>query len=249
MDLRSIIVDDEQQCVDTLSILLNDFCDGVEVVGTAHNVKSAYELILKKRPDIVFLDVEMPYASGFTLFEYFDNDIFFETIFTTAHDQYALKAFKFSALDYLLKPVRVRDLRDALGRVRKKKESALLQRKYETFKSNMESKRFEKIALPVKEGFLFVEVENIVRCQADANYTIVFLKSAKKILVSRTLKEFEEILTEANFFRTHKSHLVNLAFVRKFIRSKVSLLEMEDGSSVEVATRRRDKLLRRLTHL
>lgn len=240
-NIRAIIIDDEARAANALSTLLTEFCEGVEVVAIANDVREGYKAIQQHKPDVVFLDVELPGAVGFSLLDYFDK-IDFEIIFATAYNQYALKAFECSALDYLLKPVEIKKLRISLEKLRQKKELSLIQEKYNTLKDNIHKHKIAKIGLPTTDGLVFVKLEDIIRCEGENNYTTFFLNSQSKIVVSRTLKEYEDLLADSGFFRPHKSHLINLEHVRKLVRAKTSQLIMDDGSVVDVSVRKKESL-------
>jgi two-component system LytT family response regulator len=240
-NIRAVIIDDEQKAAQALQTLLTEFCEGVEVVAIAHDVPNGYKMIQQHKPDVVFLDVELPGAVGFSLLDYFDK-IDFEIIFATAYNQYALKAFECSALDYLLKPVEIKKLRISLEKLRQKKELSQIQEKYNTLKDNIQKHKIAKIGLPTSEGLVFVKIEDVIRCEGENNYTTFFLNNSTKIVISRTLKDYEDLLADSGFFRPHKSHLINLEHVKKFIRTKASQLIMDDGSVVEVSVRKKEAL-------
>ncbi|MFN0201954.1 MAG: LytR/AlgR family response regulator transcription factor [Bacteroidia bacterium] len=244
--VRALIIDDELNASNALNSLLTEFCQDVEVVDIQHNVPDGVKAIQLHKPDVVFLDIEMPGASGFSLLDYFDN-IDFQIVFATAYNQYALKAFECAALDYLLKPVQIKPLRNTLDRVRKQKMQPESQQKMEIVKENIQQKKITKIGLPANDGLLFVKIEDIIRCEGESNYTTFYLKDKTKIVVSKTLKEYENLLPESEFFRPHKSHLVNLFYIKKWIRTKTSQLVMEDNSLVDVAVRKKDELMTRLS--
>ncbi|MCW3463553.1 LytR/AlgR family response regulator transcription factor [Chitinophaga nivalis] len=248
-DIKAIIVDDEQHCIDALQTMLLKKCPGVNVIGSAKSVREAKELIDELQPDLVFLDVEMPYQNGFELLKLFDK-VFFEVIFTTAYEQYALKAIKFNALDYLLKPFSVKELQDALEKCREKH----LQRQkdnsvspLDVFMQNMKTlqQTHKKIALPTINGLVFMPVQNIVRCESTGNYTKIFFTDKKNLMVSRPLKEFEELLTDVDFFRVHNSHLINLQQMQSYIQGEGGFALMSDGTQVEVSRRRKADFLKR----
>lgn len=249
-DIKAIIVDDEQHCIDALQTMLVRKCPGVEVVGSAKGVKEAKELVDELHPDLVFLDVEMPHQNGFELLKLFDK-IGFDVIFTTAYEQYALKAIKFNALDYLLKPFSVKELQDALDKCREKKQ----QRQRDTnslspmdvFLQNMKTlqQSHKKIALPTINGLVFMPVQNIVRCESTGNYTRIFFTDKKNLMVSRPLKEFEELLADVDFFRVHNSHLINLQQMQSYIQGEGGFALMSDGAQVEVSRRRKADFLKR----
>ena len=249
-NIAAIIVDDEERHHDTLSKMLRTFCPEIELTGNAYSVKEATDLIYSKKPLLVFLDIEMPGGNGFTLFDSFDDPPF-EVIFTTAHDLYAINAIKYAALDYLMKPINIRELQSAIERAKKvilKKDNASSNQKIDVLKSNLklEDKRFTKIALPSTNGIDFIAADNIIRAEAERSYSNFYLKGGKKILVSKPLKDYESLLEECNFFRIHKSHMINLNHIEKYIKGKGGYVIMNDGSHVDVSVRKKDDLLNRL---
>lgn len=237
--MKACIVDDEKKGRDSLQHLLEENCKDVQVVGNAESVDSAYQLINKLQPDLVFLDVEMPQGSGFELLKRFEK-VNFKTIFVTAHNHYAIKAIKFAAIDYLLKPVDVDELVAAVENA--KRSSGQLHLQYTGLFENLESNRTGKLAVPVKDGVAFVHPKDIIRLQADGSYTHIFT-AGTKYTASRNIKEYEDILHELRFFRAHNSHLINLEHVRHFSRVDGYFAIMSDGSSVEVARRKKDLFL------
>ncbi len=248
--IKAIIVDDEGRHHKTLGKMLGNFCPEIEILGNAHNVAEAVSLILDKSPQIIFLDIEMPGGNGFTLFDHFEEPPF-EVIFTTAHDLYAINAIKYAALDYLMKPINIRELQDAVTRAVKiinKKGDTVSSEKINVLKSNLklEDQRFTKIALPSSDGIDFIEAEAIIRAEAERSYSNFYLQSGKKILVSKPLKEYEALLEQCNFFRVHKSHMINLTHLEKYVKGKGGYVIMKDGSHVDVSVRKKDDLLNRL---
>ena len=248
--IRAVLLDDEPKNTDILVKMLAGFCPEVEVAGVAQNPEIGYELIQKARPDLVFLDIEMPYGNAFDLLDKL-KPIDFEVIFVTAFDNYMLKAFKYSALDYLLKPVDIGDLKSAVDRaIERRKAKTFDMRQLELLVSGLRNPRqpVDKLAFPSKEGLVFHEVADIIRFEGHHGYTYIFLKSGQKIISTRKIKEYEEILPETEFFRVHNSHLVSLRFIRKYHKGRGGHIEMTDGTVIEVATRRRDELLSRFGH-
>lgn len=248
--IGAIIVDDEERHHETLLKMLTNFCPEIEILGDAYNVGEAVDLINSKNPLLVFLDIEMPGGNGFTLFDSFEEPPF-EVIFTTAHDLYAINAIKYAALDYLMKPINIRELQEAVtraGKIISKKEDTSSSKKIDVLKSNLklEDKRFTKIALPSSDGIDFIEAETIVRVEAERSYSNFYLNNGKKILVSKPLKEYEALLEQCNFFRVHKSHMINLAHIEKYVKGKGGYVIMNDGSHVDVSVRKKDDLLNRL---
>ncbi|RFS24766.1 DNA-binding response regulator [Chitinophaga silvatica] len=249
-EIKAIIVDDEQHCIDALQTMLQKKCPGVEVIGSAKSVKEAKELIDERAPDLVFLDVEMPYQNGFELLKQFEK-VNFEVIFTTAYEQYALKAIKFNALDYLLKPFSIKELQDALDKSRDKKSNKVKeggqQSPMDVFLQNMKTlqQSHKKIALPTINGLVFMPVQNIVRCESTGNYTRIFFTDKKNLMVSRPLKEFEELLSDVDFFRVHNSHLINMQQMQSYIQGEGGFALMSDGTQVEVSRRRKAEFLKK----
>lgn len=242
--IRSVIVDDEENSRIVLENLLTEFCEGIEVLTTVDSIKTAVEAIQKYQPDLVFLDIEMPEENGFKLFDYFEEPTF-DVVFTTAYDQYALKAFKFSAVDYLLKPIDLEELQKALLKFKEKKNRLVNHEQFQTLRYNFNNS-FRKLALPTSDGFIFIELDTIIRFEADSNYTVVFVKDGKKYLISRTLREYEDLLSELNFLRINRSHLINFNHIKKYKKSKRPIVEMIDGSHINLAPSRRKEFLEKL---
>jgi two-component system LytT family response regulator len=248
-EIKAIIVDDEQHCIDALQTMLQKKCPGVQVIGWAKSVKDAKEMIDELQPDLVFLDVEMPYQNGFELLKLFEK-VHFDVIFTTAYEQYALKAIKFNALDYLLKPFSVKELQDALEKCKEKKLNRPKDQgisPMEVFLQNMKTiqQTHKKIALPTINGLVFMPVQNIVRCESTGNYTRIFFTDKKNLMVSRPLKEFEELLSDVDFFRVHNSHLINMQQMQSYIQGEGGFALMSDGTQVEVSRRRKAEFLKK----
>ena len=243
--IKAIIIDDEVHCIDTLSILLADYCPEVEVVDKCMSAKKGMEAIKKLNPELVFLDIEMPVMNGFEFLEQF-TEIPFSVIFTTSYDQYAIKAIRFSALDYLLKPIDPKELITAVQKVQEKK----LHPSPEQFRMLMDQvhnrgNKFTRVAVPTSEGFELIPAEEIIYCEADDNYTHLFLKNKRKIIACRTLKEVEEQLADfASFIRVHHSYMVNLNEVNKYVRGEGGYLVMSDNTTVNVSRSRKDALMR-----
>jgi two-component system LytT family response regulator len=237
-DTRVIIVDDEDGARESLSDLLEKYVPNVKIVAKAESSASAYEKIGKYKPDLVFLDIEMPFGNGFDLLERM-QPVDFNIIFVTAYDHYAIKAIKFSALDYLLKPVDLDELRSAVERHRQSPQP-VSRESYQNLLENLEPEnKTKKIALPDNSGITFVDIDDIIRCESDGNYTRFFLATGRKILVSKTLGEFENLLSDEGFFRVHRSHLINLSKITRFQKSDGGHVELSDGSKVEVSRRKR----------
>jgi len=244
-----IVVDDEQNVRQTLLKILHQEAYDLNYIGEAGTVKEAVQLINKQNPDILFLDVELTDGTGFDILAQFENPSF-KVIFITAYQEYALRAFKFSALDYILKPFDPEDIDSAMAKVTKAFESENLQVKLKAFLSNIEniSREVKKIVLNTSESIHLVNVQDIIRCQSDGNYTRFFLQDRKNLLVSKTLKQYDEMLTPYGFFRVHQSHLVNLNFLDFFNKDNERLI-LKDSSAIPVSTRRKDQLISILNSL
>lgn len=244
--LKCIIVDDEFKSRESLRILIQDFCEGVEICALCQNVDEGINAIKAHKPEVVFLDIQMQRESGFDLLTRVDG-INFEVIFTTAHSEYAIKAFKFSAIDYLLKPIDIEELKRALDKVNKKMDenvSAKLKNLVQHLR--LPPSGMHKLALPTLEGLIFVMVSDILYCEASSNYTEIFMQDGKKHLVSRTLKEYDELLIDHNFYRIHNSYLINLNAVKKYIRGEGGYVIMNNDQSLNVSKRKKDGFLEKI---
>jgi two-component system LytT family response regulator len=246
--IHAIIVDDEEKSRITLNNLVTKHCPSVVVTDLCDSVAGAIKSIGKNSPELVFLDIEMPFENGFTLFEKIKKPSF-SVIFTTAYDQYAIKAIKYSALDYLLKPVDVTDLKSAVEKCERQiKNNTDRSDDYELLFSALKLKsKSAKIAVPAFDGLQMINVNEIVKCVADESYTHLTLTNGSKVVVSRILKEFEDLLSEFNFFRVHNSSLINLTHVKKYIKGDGGYVIMSDDETVEVSRRKKNELLTRLT--
>ena len=245
--IRAIIIDDEPYCCEVLVALLGDCCPQVNVVATCHNARDGLSSIRQHTPDLVFLDVEMPKMNGFAMLEQLPS-VNFHLIFTTSYDQYALKAFRFSAIDYLLKPIDRDELQTAVHKVLQQSQSPLPQQlEILMRKIHQPTAAITKIALPTMEGLQMILVDRIISCESDDNYTILKLKDRRKITVSCTLKEIEEILEDhRSFIRVHRSYLVNLNEIEKYLKGEGGYLIMSDGSTIDVSRTRKETLLKKL---
>lgn len=248
--IKAIIVDDEKRARETIAGILNLYCPNVQVVAEAENITKGFDVINSQRPQLVFLDIDMPGGSGFDLLKKFDAP-FFNTIFITAYQEHAVKAFKFSAIDYILKPVNPDELVEAVKRAGNLIDRSNLSVRFETFLSNYNSPAAEnkRIVLKTAEQIYLVNVKDIVRCEADGNYTRFFILDGKKILVSTTIKEYEEMFTPFSFFRTHQSHLINTNYIERFDKKDGGTIIMKDGSHVPVAVRKKEALLTLLSKI
>ena len=241
--INAVLIDDELHCLKTLSILLREYCREVNVLEQCRSANEGLQAIRRTQPDLVFLDVEMPGKNGFELLEGL-TEISFAVIFTTGYDQYAIKAIRFSALDYLLKPIDAMELMNALKRV--EGQRLPMQDQFKILLNQLQNRDcLNKVAVPTMEGFELIPIDDIIQCEADDNYTHLYLKTKRIVTVSRTLKEVEEQLQHLSFFvRVHHSHLVNLKEVTKYVRGEGGYLVMNDGSSISVSRSRKEALLK-----
>lgn len=246
MNLKAVIVDDEEASRDTLKNYLGKYCSHVEVLALADSVKSGIEAIHKHQPDIVFLDVEMPYGNAFDLLEQV-KDARFETVFVTAFSHYAMKALNLSASYYLLKPIEIDELINAVDKIRAQKEKNKDSFRTKILIENIQAinKQLQKVVLPLLDGFEVIPMKDIIRCQANDNFTDFVLADGRKILICRTLKFYESMLEEYDFCRIHKSHMVNIQHVKKYLKGKGGQVVMSDNSTVDVSPNRKDELLGR----
>lgn len=247
--LDVIIVDDEENSRDYLAKVLEKFCPDVNLLAQASSVAEAVELIKKLTPQLVFLDIEMPKENGFELLKKFDT-INFAVVFVTAFEKYAIKAFKLSALDYLLKPIDLEDLQQVIQKA-KLNNSQLLNTQYKTFVENITQKEnpFTQISIPVLNGFEFIHLDEIIYLRAESNYTQFFLKGGKQIMATKTLKEFEDVLQDFNFYRVHKSSMINLTTMVKYVRGDGGTVYLLEGHEVDVSRRSKDGFLDKLNQL
>ena len=249
-NLRAIVIDDELGARETLTGLLREFFVEVEVVAVGKNGIEGKELIEQERPDLIFLDVEMPGLSGIEMLKQVEfRD--FEVVFVTAHRSYSLDAIKLSALDFLLKPVGIEDLELAIRKARERKYSRFLEERLQLLEEHLQgvNNRSMRIALPGKSGLEVVDVASIVRCEAESNYTHFFFENGQKQLVAKTLREYEKLLEKAGFFRIYQSHLVNLYHVKEYVRGRGGQVKMTDGAFLNVSRDRKKEFLSQLGKL
>lgn len=247
--LRAMIIDDEAHCIQTLQWQIEQQAPMIEIVATCTNPVKGVSEINRLKPDLVFLDIEMPKMNGFQLIKQFQR-IDFEIIFTTAYDQYAVDAFRISAMDYLLKPIRSDHLQEALSRI-KSNSNTLIQQKVDTLMQNFEAKSAgkQKLALPSMEGIEFVAIEEIMFCEAVRNYTKIVMIDSKKSIASKTLKEIEKILIIHGFCRVHKTYLVNLRHVKKYMRGDGGYAIMIDDTAINISRNRKEEFLQSFSRM
>lgn len=244
--LKAVIIDDVKEAREALLKDIQEYCPDIEIIGQADGVVSGAKLIKSEKPNLVFLDIQMNDGSGFDLLEVL-GDINFKVIFTTASDAFAVKAFKYSAVDYLLKPVDADELIKAVGKVDEGTNKDSVSLLLENSKQN--NKPFRKLALNTLDKLHIVNISDIVRCESDVNYTQFFFADKSKLLVTKTLKDFEELLSEHQFVRVHQSHLVNSNYIKEFVKGDGGYLVMTDGTSVPVSTRKRNAVVEILNSL
>jgi two-component system LytT family response regulator len=243
--LKAVIVDDEPNSLNALKNKLSRHCPQVEIVAECTTPEDGIRKIEALRPDILFLDVEMPRMNGFVMLQHLTNRDF-ELIFTTAYDQYAIEAIRASALDYLVKPVEVEDLTEAVDRAMRKRQQPAGTVRIETLLHNLipGNKAVKRIAIPSLEGYQFVDTDHIQYLEAFSNYTVLYLQGNQKITVSRTLKDFEELLPPEVFVRIHHSHIINMDQVSRYIKGEGGQVVMNNGKVLDVARRKKDDFLR-----
>lgn len=242
--IKAILVDDEKACVDTLAIELEHYCPEIDVLCTCTSPEDALEKIAALNPDLVFLDIEMPWMNGFELLQQFDP-IPFEVIFVTAYDQFALKAFQFSAVDYLLKPVNKDHLKSAVKKVTQRIEKSFSKDHLKVLLENIRNaeKPLPNIAIPSMSGVDFIAVADIIYCEADNNYTTIYMADGSKTVVSKALKIMESMLADHSFIRIHQSYVVNMLHVKKYIKTDGGSVIMSNGKELSVSRSRKDALL------
>lgn len=242
--ITALLVDDEKKNHDSLSFLLNEYCPTVEVIGKVSSVDEALQFISGHKPQLVFLDVEMPNGTGFDLLRKVPA-VDFKIIFVTAHAHYAIKAIRFSAVDYILKPIDTDDLVHAVEKV-----SAELgtnaPAQYNALLENLNTTSTYKIAIPVKDGYAFLMPEEIIRLHADGAYTHIHT-AAEKFTGTKNIKEYEDLLSEYGFFRSHNSHLINLKHVKRFSRLDGYFVHMSDNSVAEISRRKKEEFIGMMT--
>lgn len=242
MMLKAIIIDDEPDCVKLLALQIKMYCPQVNVVAECTASETGLVKIKELQPDIVFLDIEMPVMNGFQLLEALEQ-ISFSLVFVTAYDQFAVKAFRFNALDYLLKPIDGKDLKVAVQKaLQQRPDPQQLQSLKQQLRTG-EKYQPDKIALPYQNGVSFTHIKNILYCEADNNYTRFFIEGGQQCMVSKTLGDMQEVLEERNFLRVHRQYLVNLDHIKKYVRGDGNYLVMSNDENIPVARNKKEKLV------
>jgi len=247
--LRTIIIDDEPPCVEALYLDLDRYCPEIEVVEQCIGSKQGLKAIKQHNPDLVFLDIEMPWMNGFELIEMID-DVNFDIVFTTAYDQFAVRAFKISAVDYLLKPIDKEDLIHSVQKILKKQSKGFDEEHLKLLLQNVNNNNNDaRIAFSTKEGLTFINVKDILYCEADGNYTTIFVKNRKSLLLSKPIKEVQNLLQDMNFCRIHNSYLINLAEINRYVRGDGGYVIMSDDKNLSVSRTRKEDLLSKIQSL
>jgi two-component system LytT family response regulator len=242
--LKTLIVDDEPNAVDFISSIIGEYCPDLEVISKAYDVPEGIKSINEMKPDLVFLDVEMPNGTGFDLLTHFpDKD--FDVVFITAFNHYAIRAIKFSAVDYILKPINIKEFIESVNKVLQKRteSSSKSNENFKILLENLRSGSPSRLAIPTTDGMEYLNPKEIIRIEADRSYSWFYMTGNRKILVSRHLKEYQDLLGDRYFFRSHNSHLINLKYVRKYVRKEGGFIEMQDGAQIPVSRNRKDLFL------
>lgn len=241
--IRTILIDDEKNSLIILKRLLEKHIPDVEIIATAQSVEEGIETIDENKPDLVFLDISMPDGDGFEVInktEFKDYNV----IFSTAYDQYAIRAFDVAALHYILKPVKPEDLNEAIDRYKAVKDDDI-DKKIEIYTEALKEKP-SRLILPTSSGMHIIEIQEIVRCESSNNYTTFFLTNGKKIVVSKSIQIYEHMLSKTHFCRIHNKHIVNLKFIKKYVKGRGGHVELSNGSKVDVSDGRKKNFIERL---
>ena len=242
--LKAILIDDELSSLQNLQQKLVEFCPDVQIIASAQKPEEAILLIRQHKPDVIFLDIEMPRMNGFRMLDEL-GEYDFDIVFTTAYNHYAVDAIRISAFDYLTKPVAIKDLQNAVERLAKHR-SLHTKDKMELLRASLQSVKSqeEKIAIPTSDGLEFIPIKNIVHIESSSNYSRIFFIDGKNILVTKLLGELEEILQPYHFYRVHNSHLINLSYIKKYIRGEGGQVVMQNGDVIDVARRKKEEFLK-----
>jgi two-component system LytT family response regulator len=246
--VKAVIVEDEAKGLNNLKNLLGQYCPEVKVIGEAGSVEQGATLLNSKKPDVAFLDISLPDGLVFQLLNRV-RPIDFEIIFVTAYEEYAVKACEYSSIGYILKPIDPDQLKEAVGRIQYRRDAAS-DRRLEIFNSYYNNPNaFTKMSISALDGIYFVNIRDIVRFEAEDNYTHIYLKSGERITACKTIKSYEDMLTPFNFYRVHKRHVINLNYMRKFVKGDGGYLIMDDDIQIEVSRRRRPAFMEQMKRL
>lgn len=245
--INAIIIDDEINSIQNLQQKLAEFCPSVNVIAMAQKPEEAVLLINQYKPDVIFLDIEMPKMSGFRMLEEL-KEVDFEIIFTTAYNHYAIEAIRIAAFDYLLKPISIKDLQQSVDRLNKVRFHQTKE-KIDILRSSMNDNKTQedKIAIATTEGLEFIPIKNILHIESNSNYSKIFFNDHHTLTVTKLLKDFEDMLVPYQFYRVHNSHLINLNYIQKYLRGNGGRVMMQDGTEIEVARRKKDEFLKRIS--
>lgn len=248
--IRALIIDDEDDARESLRLAIERYCPQVQLITACASPEEGLKVIREHTPELVFLDIQMPRMTGFDLLQQL-SPVSFEVVFVTAHDQYAIKAIRFSALDYLLKPVDVDDLIHAVDKVEERLGQKNSGYQYQSVLNNIQyrARKIERLAVPTLEGIEFFPTDDIIYCQADGNYTTLFLKNKQQILISRNLKDFENLLVESGFCRVHHSYLINMVHIQKYVKGEGGYVVLTAGFHVDISRRKKEEFLSMLDKL
>lgn len=250
--ITAVLIDDDENLRIGMRALLERFAPNIKIMGEADSVTSGYEILNSLKPQVVFLDIQLNDGTGFDILEKLkqnNGEIKTNIVFITAHEQYAIKAFRFSALDFLLKPVDPDDLQKVIAKIHAEIEKNNSFSHIDLLLENIRKKvdNFKRIALSNSDGIHLFEINDIIRCESEDNYTKFFIKNAKPVLISKTLKEYEELLSEHGFERIHQSHLINLNYLKSYIKKDGGYVIMQDDSHLPISQRKKERLQNILT--
>jgi two-component system LytT family response regulator len=242
--IKAILIDDELNSLQNLQQKLEEFCPDVNIIAISQKPEEGLLLLKQHQPDVVFLDIEMPRMSGFRMLEEL-GEYDFDIIFTTAYNHYSIDAIRISAFDYLVKPIGIEDLQQAVERLSKMR-SKQTKEKIDILKKSLSDNRSQedKIAISTSEGIEFIPIKNIIHIESKSNYSKIYLPENKTIMVTKILKDFEEMLLPYNFYRVHNSHLINLNYIKKYIRSQGGHVMLQDGTVIDISRRKKDEFLK-----
>ena len=242
--IKAILIDDELSSLQNLQQKLAEFCPDVQVAAATQKPEDAILLIQQHKPDVIFLDIEMPRMNGFRMLDKLE-ELDFEIIFTTAYNHYAVDAIRISAFDYLMKPIAIADLQAAVQRLLSSRQKQTKE-KIEILKSSLQDKKSQedKIAIPTSDGIEFIPIKNILHIESSSNYSKIYFAEGKNLLVTKLLKDFEDMLLPYHFYRIHHSHLINLNYIQKYIKTDGGQVMMQDGTLIDVARRKKEEFLK-----
>jgi two-component system LytT family response regulator len=245
--IQAIIIDDEKKCISLLKKMLNDAFPEIEIIATTTKPEDGIKLIRIHEPNLVFIDIEMPNKNGFEVLEA-TKDIPYNVLFTTAYQQYALKAIKFSALDYLLKPIDSDELKEAIFRFKSRQQNDHRDNQLNLLFNNLKSNNsnYNRLSLSTSEGMIFINTADILYCEASGGYTFFYMKDGEKIITSRTMKDYEEVLSENQFFRIHHSYLINLSEIKRYVKGEGGIAIMSNNTELPVSKRKKDDFVKKM---